>query len=236
MPQQVKYGWDAARRRMRKIGRLVRNDLSLKELQQLAPDPHVPVPRGPPPPLKDIMTLHDSLHSMGRKHARALELERLQQWHQSMGQAWLDKPTDVYRWIKNDYQAPRVMLKDPETGGPTANVNRMDEILHEFWDKVMCKYAASLERDPDVFVQKYRSFIESHTDIESTGLWSRSKVLGFIPCIVLSMPQAFMPPKLWPLAKKTSGFLRLGSSKPLGGPPDRAERRKEFSAPCVRDT
>ena len=45
---------------MRKIGRLVRNDLSLEELQHLAPDPHLPVPRGSPP-LKDIMTLHDSL-------------------------------------------------------------------------------------------------------------------------------------------------------------------------------
>ena len=40
----------------------------------------------PPPPLKDIMTLHDSLQSMGRKHARPLELERLQQWRRSMGQ------------------------------------------------------------------------------------------------------------------------------------------------------
>ena len=50
MPQQVRYHWDVARRRMRKIGRLVRNDLSLQELQHLAPDPHLPVPRGPPPP------------------------------------------------------------------------------------------------------------------------------------------------------------------------------------------
>ena len=81
------------------------------------------------------MTLHDSLQSMGRKHARALELERLQQWRQSMGQAWLDKAKDVYKWIKNDYQAPLVVLKDPQTGGLTANVNRMDEILHESWDK-----------------------------------------------------------------------------------------------------
>ena len=33
-----------------KIGRLVRNDLSLQDLQRLAPDPHPPVPRRPPPP------------------------------------------------------------------------------------------------------------------------------------------------------------------------------------------
>ena len=123
-----------------------------------------------PPPPKDIMTLHDSLQSMGRKHARALELERLQQWRQSMGHAWLDRPKDVYKWIKNDHQAPLVMLRDPETGGPTANVNRMDEILHESWDKVMRKYIGSPEPDPDVFVHKYRNFIESNTDMDATPL------------------------------------------------------------------
>ena len=49
MPKQVRYDWDAACRHMCKIGRLVRNDLSLQELQHLAPDPHLRVPHGPPP-------------------------------------------------------------------------------------------------------------------------------------------------------------------------------------------
>ena len=49
-------------------------------------------------------------------------------------------------------------------------MNRMDEILHESWDKVMRKYADSPEPDPDVFVQKYRSFIESNTDMDATPL------------------------------------------------------------------
>ena len=62
------------------------------------------------------------------------------------------------------------MLKDPETGGPTANVNRTDEILHESWDKVMRKYADFPEPDPDIFVQKYRSFIESNTNMDATPL------------------------------------------------------------------
>ena len=116
------------------------------------------------------MTLHESLQSMGRTHAQALELERLQQWRQSMGQAWLDRPKDVYKWIKYDYQAPLVMLKDPETGGPTANVKCLDEILHESWDKVMRKYEDYPKPDPDVFVQKYRRFIESNTDMDATPL------------------------------------------------------------------
>ena len=31
------------------------------------------------------------------------------------------RPKDVYKWIENDYQARLVMLRDLETGGPTAN-------------------------------------------------------------------------------------------------------------------
>ena len=62
------------------------------------------------------------------------------------------------------------MLKDPETGGATANVDCMDEILHGSWDKVMRKYANSPEPDTDVFVQKYRVFIESNIDMDTTPL------------------------------------------------------------------
>ena len=62
------------------------------------------------------------------------------------------------------------MLKDPETRGPTANVDCMDEILHESWDKVMRKYADSPEPGPDVCVHKYWNFIESNTDMNVTPL------------------------------------------------------------------
>ena len=68
-----------------------------------------------------------------------------------MGQAWLDCPKDLYKWTKNECQAPLVMLKDPATRVPTANVDRMDEIVHESWHKVMRKYADSPELDPDLF-------------------------------------------------------------------------------------
>ena len=66
-----------------------------------------------------------------------------------------------------------VMSKDPETGGPTTNVDRMDGILHESWDKVMRKYAHSPEPNPDVFVQKDRNFVECNecnTDMVATPL------------------------------------------------------------------
>ena len=116
------------------------------------------------------MTLHEPLQSMGKKHARALELERLRQWYMSIGKTWLDWPKDVYKWIKNDYQAPLVIVKDQETREPTANVDRMDDIVHESWDKVMCKCANTPDVDPDVFVQKYRNFIESNKNMDATPL------------------------------------------------------------------
>ena len=64
------------------------------------------------------MTLPDSLQSMGKKHVHALELERLQQWRLSMEKAWLDRPKDVYKWIKKYYQAPLVMLTAKRPAGP----------------------------------------------------------------------------------------------------------------------
>ena len=51
------------------------------------------------------------------------------------------------------------MLKDPDTGEPTSNVNRMDNILHEAWDKVMRKYADQAEPDPEIFLRKYAPFL-----------------------------------------------------------------------------
>ena len=68
-----------------------------------------------------------------------------------MNQAWLGRPKDVYRWIQNEYQPPLVMLLDPETQQPTSNVNRMDDILHASWDKVMRKYAHAPEPDTEFF-------------------------------------------------------------------------------------
>ena len=83
-----------------------------------------------------------------------------------MGEAWLDRPKEVYKWIKNEFQPPPpVMLKDLRTAEPTSNVQRMDEIFHESWDKVMRKYTDTPEPDPDKFVQQYHHFIEKKVDM-----------------------------------------------------------------------
>ena len=65
---------------------------------------------------------------------------------------------------------PLVMLKDPRTGEPTSNVQGMDEILHETWDKVMRKYTDTPEPDPDKFVQRYSHFIEKKADLASAPI------------------------------------------------------------------
>ena len=100
-----------------------------------------------------------------------------------MGEAWLDRPKEVCKWIKNAFQPPLVMLKDPGTGEPTSNVQRMDEILHESWDKVMRKYADTPDLDLDKFVQQYSHFIEKKADmalapITGARLRKRPKKMG----------------------------------------------------------
>ena len=158
IPLQVRQDWDTGCRRMHKIGKLVREDLCLQVLVHLSPDPTALVPR-PLPTLVDIMSLHDSLQQLGRPYARQQERERLCKWRDKMGDAWLVRPKEVYKWIKNEFQPPLVMLKDPRTREPASTVQRMDEILQESWDKFLRKYADTPEPDPDKFVQQYSHFI-----------------------------------------------------------------------------
>ena len=93
---------------MRTIGRVVREDLCLHDLVHLAPDPTAPVPRSLPA-LVDIMSLHGSLRQLGRLYAWQQARERLRKWREKMGEAWLDRPKEVYKWIKNEFQPPVVM-------------------------------------------------------------------------------------------------------------------------------
>ena len=94
---------------MRKIGRLVREDLCLQDLVHLAPDPTAPVP-SPLPTLVDIMSL---LGRLDRFYARQQERERLRKWRDKMGEAWLDRPKEVYKWMKNEFQPPIGHAKGP---------------------------------------------------------------------------------------------------------------------------
>ena len=82
-----------------------------------------------------------------------------------------------------NFNSPLVMLKDQRTGEPASNVQRMDKILHESWDKVMRKYADAPEPDPDKFVQLDSHFTEKKADMASgpvTGarLRKRLKKMG----------------------------------------------------------
>ena len=87
-----------------------------------------------------------------------------------MDQAWLDRPKEVYQWIQNEYQPPLVMLLDPDTSQPMANIPRMDEILHASWDQVMRKYADTPEPDVHAFAQKYDKFLIKGVQMQSTPI------------------------------------------------------------------
>ena len=156
-PVDVMQAWNAACRRMRKLGQAVRDDLQLQDLHHLSPDPLCEVPR-PVSSLTDAMRHYDKLQSLGRKLAKREATEHIAKWKKKMNVAWSESPRDIYAWIKNESSAPLLMLKDPDTGEPTSNVNRMDNILHEASDKVMRKYADQAEPDPEIFLRKYAPF------------------------------------------------------------------------------
>ena len=75
-PVDVVQAWNAACRRMRKLGQAVRGDLELQHLHHLSPDPLCEVPR-PIPSLTDVMRHYDKLQSLGRKLAKREATERM---------------------------------------------------------------------------------------------------------------------------------------------------------------
>ena len=156
-PIDVEQAWNAACRRMKKLGQAVRSDLELQDIHHLSPDPLCEVPR-PIPSLTDVMRHYDKLQSLGRKLAKREATERIAKWKKKMNIAWSESPRDIYAWIKDDSSTLLLMLKDRETGEPTSNISRMDNILHDAWDKVMRKYADRAEPDPEIFLRKYAPF------------------------------------------------------------------------------
>ena len=64
-----------------------------------------------------------------------------------MNPAWTDRPKEDYKWIPSPRPPLLVVLMDPATQAPSSYVDRMEEILHESWDKVVRKYADSPEPD-----------------------------------------------------------------------------------------
>ena len=116
------------------------------------------------------LSLYDSLCALGKRYARYEERTRIDKWKSKTDQAWLDRPKKVYQWILNEYQPPVVMLLDPDTSQQTANIPRMDEILHTSWDQVMRKYADTPEPDVHVFAQKYDKVLIKGVQMQSTPI------------------------------------------------------------------
>ena len=85
-------------------------------LVHLAPDPKALVPR-PLPTLVDIMSLHNSLQQLGRLYAWQQEWERLRKWRDKMGEAWLDRPKEVYKMDKELISTPRGHAQRPAHRG-----------------------------------------------------------------------------------------------------------------------
>ena len=168
-PHSVSLDRKAACKRMRKLSTQIRRDLELQDLQHWTPDPSLPVPR-PLPSLVDIMSLHDDMRTLGKVYAKQEERAHIRKWKDKMNASWLDKPKEVYAWIRQEYQPPLVMLEDPDTGNPTSSVEWMDNILHGAWDVVMRKYADKPEPDVQTFMNTYGHFLVKTGQMQTAPL------------------------------------------------------------------
>ena len=112
----------------------------------------------PLPSVVDIVSLHDDMRTLGKVCARQEERTRIRKWKGKMNASWLNKPKEVYAWIRQEYQPPLVMLEDPNTGNPTSSVEQMDNILHAAWDVVMRKCADKPGPDVQTFMNSYGHF------------------------------------------------------------------------------
>ena len=53
----------------------------------------------------------------------------------------------IYKCIRDQSQAPLLMLKDRDTVEPASNIPRMDSIVQGAWDKLTRNYADKAEPD-----------------------------------------------------------------------------------------
>ena len=84
------------------------------------------------------------LDLMGKQWVRQAEAERVREWKAGMDKAWAENTNLVYRWLKQDYNPPLVMLSRPD-GSLTGDLREMDSLLQGAWFPIMCKYVDQSE-------------------------------------------------------------------------------------------
>ena len=93
-------------------------------------------------PLLDAIGRNPNLS--GKRWVCQAETERVREWKNGMVKAWTENASLVYRWLKQDYSPPLVMLTRPD-GSLTGDLREMVSLLQGAWFPIMRKYVDQSE-------------------------------------------------------------------------------------------
>ena len=161
LPRLVLQNWEALRRRIARLNRM-----ALPVLWTELPLP----PEAPRLDTASLETMARDLDRLGDRWVRHAEAERVREWRAKMDRAWTEDSSLVYRWLKQDYSPPLVMLSRPD-GSLTADLSEMDTLLHDAWFPIMRKYVGVPEPSVPEFLEAYGNHLQHHhmEETEITG-------------------------------------------------------------------
>ena len=168
LPAQVLQNWEALRRRVKRL-----NSMSLPVLWAELPLP----PAAPRLDAPSLDAIGRDLDLMGKRWVRQAETERVREWKNGMDKAWAENTSLVYRWLKQDYSPPLVVLTRPD-GSLTGDLQEMDTLLQDAWFPIMRKYAGQPEPSVPDFLAAYGRHLQCHpmASTEITGRRLRRRI------------------------------------------------------------
>ena len=94
-----------------------------------------------------------------------------------MDKAWAENTNLVYRWLKQDYSPPLVMLSRPE-GPLTGDLREMDSLLQGAWFPIMRKFVGQPKLLVPEFLAAYGRHLQCHpmASSEITGRHLRRRM------------------------------------------------------------
>ena len=90
-----------------------------------------------------------------RATLRAEDKDRIREWRTWLEEAWCSDQGAVYRWLKDESYAPLVTFLSRPDGTATANLAKIDGLLHDAWLPINRKYATDPEPDLAAFLRGY---------------------------------------------------------------------------------
>ena len=145
MPRAVQQAWAALRRRLNK-------------LRALGPEYGDFEPGGAPGRLASLASLRRLSTALAGKVQAALrgeDKDRVREWRAWLEESWCSDQGAVYRWLKDESDAPPVTFVSRPDGTATANLAEMDGVLQDAWRPINRKYATDPEPELAAFLRRY---------------------------------------------------------------------------------